>query len=74
MAALFDAKRSDLGGALNKKGSPVDGSPPPDDPTPADGDRPPVDKRPPVDDGAWPAWQLAAAGGILALLVVAALK
>ena len=74
MAALFDPKRSDLAGALGKKGSPTDGSSPPDDPTHGGSDRPPVDKRPPVDDGAWPAWQLAAAGGILALLVVAALK
>lgn len=74
MAALFDpSKRSDLAGVLTK-GLRSDGSPPPDDPTHGGGDRPPVDKRPPVDDGAWPAWQLAAAGGILALLVVAALK
>lgn len=72
MAALFDpSKRPDLAPGLTR-GIPADGSPPPDDrQAPAPG---PFDKRPLVDDGAWPAWQLAAAGGILALLVVAALK
>lgn len=68
MASLLDfAKRPDIAPVDQVIGKVIEDDESP--PAPA-----PVDKRPPVDDGAWPAWQLAAAGGILALLVVAALK